>query len=317
MVCSPADEQRALALIWHREGDGVKREFPRRRRGSSGSGRWRLDSAPSGPILLSVKTLSPDGTRIAYEVRGTGTVALVFVHGWSCDRSYWAGQLGTFSRDFQAVAVDLGGHGDSGVGRDSWTIESFGEDVAAVAEGLGLTRVILIGHSMGGDVIVEAARRLPGRVLGLIWVDVYKRLGSPRSPEQVRTLMAPFRASFVETTRAFVRGMFPPDADTSLVEWVAADMSAAPPAIALAAMESAMSCEPEVTAAVMELGLPAIAINGDDPPTDVESMGRHGFDVVLMPRVGHFPMMEAPERFNGLLGEAISKLLLRAGAARP
>ena len=44
---------------------------------------------------------------------GQGTPALVFVHGWSCDRSYWAGQLEAFSRDFTVVAPDLGGHGES------------------------------------------------------------------------------------------------------------------------------------------------------------------------------------------------------------
>ena len=50
------------------------------------------------------------------------------------------------------VAVDLGGHGESGMGREHWTMEAFGDDVAAVVRGLGLERVILVGHSMGGYV---------------------------------------------------------------------------------------------------------------------------------------------------------------------
>ena len=77
---------------------------------------------------------------------------------------------------------------------------AFGGDVAAVVERLGLQRIILIGHSMGGDVIVEAARRLPGRVAALVWVDAYKRLGTFRTPEQVQAMVAPFRA---EPCRSF------------------------------------------------------------------------------------------------------------------
>src|SRR5882762_1994438 len=95
--------------------------------------------------------ISPDGIRIAYEVHGEGTPALVFVHGWSCDRNYWKGQLEPFAEQFKVVAIDLAGHGESELGRKAWTIGAFGADVAAVVKALGLQHVILIGHSMGGD----------------------------------------------------------------------------------------------------------------------------------------------------------------------
>jgi pimeloyl-ACP methyl ester carboxylesterase len=232
---------------------------------------------------------------------------MVFVHGWSCDRSYWEGQIEPFAQQFTVVALDLAGHGESGLGRKAWTMAAFGDDVAAVVERLGLQRVVLIGHSMGGDVIVEAARRLPGRVAGLVWVDTYRQLGSPRSPEQLQAMLAPFRTDFVETTRNFVRGMFPAAADANLVERVAADMSAAPPEVALGAIESALSFDREIPPALQELRLPLVAINADAPPTDVASMERHGVEVVLMTRVGHFLMMEAPERFNQILRTVLDR----------
>jgi len=126
---------------------------------------------------------SPDSIRIAYDVRGDGIPALIFVHGWSCDRSYWKNQVVSFSKNFKVVTVDLAGHGESGLGRKSWTIEAFGSDVVAVVKKLGLKRVMLIGHSMGGDVIAETARQLPGIVVGLIMIDTYKKLGPGRTPE--------------------------------------------------------------------------------------------------------------------------------------
>ena len=251
---------------------------------------------------------SPDGIRIAYETQGEGTPALVFVHGWSCDRSYWKGQLEPFSRKSKVVAVDLAGHGESGLGRKTQTMAAFGGDVAAVVEKLGLQRVILIGHSMGGDVIVEAARRLPGRVAGLVWVDTYKQLGTPRTPEEIQSVVTKFRADFVQTTRGFVRGMFPPSADSALAERVALDMSAAPPGIAIGALESAISFDREMPRLLRELKLPVVAINPDYRPTDIPSLERHGVRVVLMPGVGHFLMMEDPERFNRLLRTEIDSL---------
>jgi pimeloyl-ACP methyl ester carboxylesterase len=247
---------------------------------------------------------APDGVPIAYDEHGDGTPALVFVHGWSCDRSYWKAQVDAFG-DTKVVAVYLAGHGASGPGRSEWTISAFGADVAAVVDALALERIVLIGHSMGGDVILEAARRLPGRVAQLVWVDVYSQLHTPRTPEQVEAFAAPFRDDFVDTTRAFVRRMFPSTADPSLVEYVAADMSSAPPAVALPSLAAALTFGREVPGILDELKLPTIAINGDTSPTDVESMHRHGVEVVVMSGVGHFLMMEDPERFNRLLAAAV------------
>lgn len=251
---------------------------------------------------------SPDGIRIAYETHGDGPVAVVFVHGWSCDRSYWKAQLEPISRQYRVVAVDLAGHGESGLGRKDWTMAAFGGDVAAVVKQLDLRRVILVGHSMGGDVIAEAARQLRGRVVGLVWVDTYKELGSARTPAQVQARVARFRTNFVDSTRAFVRGMFVPTSDRALVDWVARDMSSALPDVALSAMEHAFAYGGEMPRTLEALKLPVIAINPDNAPTDTASMHHYGVEVVIMPGVGHFAMMEDPARFNELLESAIAKL---------
>jgi len=206
------------------------------------------------------------------------------------------------------VALDLAGHGESGMGRQAWTIEAFGGDVAAVVEELGLDRVVLVGHSMGGNVILEAARRLPGRVDGLVWIDAHRQLGSALTPEEIAATIAPFRAEFAETTRSFVRGMFPPGADESLVERVAADMSSAPPAVALSAGASELAYGGRVAATLRELNLPIVSISAEYPPPDVESLERHGVEVVVMPGVGHFPMLENPRRFNAVLRSVVTGL---------
>jgi pimeloyl-ACP methyl ester carboxylesterase len=250
---------------------------------------------------------SADGVPVRYDVHGSGAPALVFVHGWSCDRSYWNHQTSHFAARHQVVAMDLAGHGASGVGRKSWTMPAFGGDVVAVIEQLGLGEVVLVGHSMGGDVVVEAALRLLGRVTGLVWVDTYTTLDKPLADEEIRDFVAPFGEDFVTTTRAYVRELFLPGSDPDLVEWVVADMSAAPPEIAIDAIGYSIGNIPSVVAGLRRLKLPAVAINPDDRPTDVEGLARHGVATIVMPGVGHFLMLEDPPAFNQLLTETIER----------
>jgi pimeloyl-ACP methyl ester carboxylesterase len=248
---------------------------------------------------------SRDGIPICFEAHGSGRPALVFVHGWSCARTYWSGQWAGFSDRHRVVAVDLAGHGESGAGRGEWTMPAFGADVVAVADMLALGDLILIGHSMGGDVIVDAAAGLGDRVRGLVWVDTYSELGRPRSREEIEEFTRPFRRDFVAATRQFVRSMFVPGSDAALVERVVTDMSAAHPNIAVDALVHSISNDGPILDGLRRLKAPLVAINPDYRPTDIDSLKRYGVSTVIMPGVGHFPMMEDPEAFNRVLDETI------------
>ena len=105
-----------------------------------------------------------------------------------------------------------------------------------------------------------------------------------------------------------IRGKFPEGADRELVQRVASDMAAAPADVAVASLVSSFTHAAEIPADLEELQLPVIAINPEEPPTDTDSMASYGVEVLLVPGVGHFLMMEAPEVFNRVLREAISKL---------
>jgi pimeloyl-ACP methyl ester carboxylesterase len=266
------------------------------------------------------EVLSRDGLAVRYDVIGRGAPALVFVHGWSCDRSYWRYQTGYFAERSTVVAVDLAGHGESGTGRVEWTMGSFGDDVVAVIDALDLREVVLVGHSMGGDVVVEAARRRPDRVLGLVWVDTYRELSASvegdAADDELESFVARFRADFAAATRDFVRGLFGPHADHDLVECVAADMAAAPPEIALDALGRAVINERAALTALREADVPLVAINPDYRPTDRVSLERHGVSVVVVPGVGHFVMLEDPPGFNRAL-EGVVDRFLASGGRRP
>jgi len=249
---------------------------------------------------------APDGVAIRYTTEGGGTPALVLVHGWSCDQGHWEHQLRSFADRHRVVAIDLAGHGASGQERASWSIQGFAEDVVAVVDQLDLADVVLIGHSMGGDVVVDAALALGQRVRGLVWVDVYGDLDSPRSPEAIEAFIAGFADDFGTSTDRFVRGMFPADADPAVVERVSTGMASRPPTIAIAAMRASISNDARVGDQLRRLTVPVVAIDPGER-ADVESLGRHGLSVVAMPGVGHFPMLEDPARFDAVLAEIITR----------
>jgi pimeloyl-ACP methyl ester carboxylesterase len=251
---------------------------------------------------------SADGIALHYEVYGTGAPAIVFVHGWSCDLSHWHDQRDHFAERYQVVAIDLAGHGRSERGRPVYTMQSFGTDVVAVVDHLGLTEMVLVGHSMGGDVIVEAALRLPHRVTGLVWVDTYRSLGTDPDHQAAAAFVARFEADFPKAVREVFPRMFGGNADPALVDQVVSQLAAAPVDVALDAMRHALAYEAVVPAALLALTVPVTAINPDYRPTDVESLARHGVTTRIVAGAGHWLMRENPAAFNRQLDEAIADL---------
>jgi pimeloyl-ACP methyl ester carboxylesterase len=261
----------------------------------------------------SKTVLSFDGSQIAYTVYGAGDVALVFVHGWSCDQSYWREQIDHFALQYTVVTIDLAGHGSSSETRQDYTLASFGEDVKAVVDAERLNTVILIGHSMGGGVIAHAAYHLPGRVRALIGVDTLQNVARPLSQEEMDAMLSSFYADFPVGTANFVRSMFPENADQRLVDQVCTDMGAAPPAVAMSAIRNYMSqhVSGEYKDIFTKIDVPVYAINARLWSTDADENRKYmkSFDVRYIEDAGHFVMLEKRDAFNALLAELLAEIL--------
>ena len=151
---------------------------------------------------------SSDGIPLRFEARGSGR------RRWCSSTvvrpSYWDGQLDRVLGPSPGRGHGPGRPRESGAGRQAWTMAAFGDDVVAVVQALGLGEVVLIGHSMGGDIVVEAALRLPDQVVGLVWADVYTRLDEPQPREEVERFLTPLREDFGTAAQQLVRRMFPP-----------------------------------------------------------------------------------------------------------
>lgn len=267
------------------------------------------------PPIPAAETFAtaPDGVSIAYDVRGAGEPALVFIHGWCCNRSFWKNQVDAFATDHQVVTLDLPGHGASGSNRSAWSIRGLGADVQAVVEARGLSKVVLVGHSLGGPIALEAARLLPGRVVAVIAIDTLQDVDFVYPPEAVEQMAARFERDFTGTMTQAVRSMFTDAADPVLVEWVMTNSVGANHAAAAAIMRDYTNFD--MKRALSDAKVPVRCLNAmprDEEggvPTNVERNRQFAdFDAVMLEGGGHFPMLEQPQSFNEQLREVLKAL---------
>jgi pimeloyl-ACP methyl ester carboxylesterase len=277
------------------------------------------DSAASYPAPAHVDgspqlANSADGVHIEYHVYGRGEPAVVLVHGWSCDANYWNAQLDALKAKYTVVTVDLAGHGASEKNRTDWSLANYGEDVAAVVRQIPNHQVVIVGHSMGAVVALEATRRIGDRVIGIIAVDALKSIGlPPMPPREVEMRIAPFRANFIGQTRKFVtENFFTRDADPVFIQKIAYDMSLEPAEVAVLSMQSLLRMD--FASVLPDIHVPVLAINSDRVPTDEARIRKSlpDFKADVLENTGHFLMMEAPKRFNPLLLQDIDLLVHKA-----
>ncbi|MGD9860857.1 MAG: alpha/beta fold hydrolase [Marinobacterium sp.] len=273
--------------------------------------------ASSPSALRHDVAVSYDAEHIAYDVAGEGETALIFVHGWSCDGRYWQEQVPVFAKDYRVITVDLAGHGHSSLERSDYSMLSFAQDVKAVMDRENIGRAVLIGHSMGGGVIAEAAKLMPKRVVGIVGVDTLQNVAQ-RTPESViEEMVTPFESDFRTATQGFVSQMFPAGTDQQLMNWIKEDMSSAPKAPALSAFRNYLGqyVSGDAAAVFKDVSVPVVSINARLWPTAFEENQNYikDYQLLYIEESGHFPMLERPDAFNALLQQAIDAIEMRNG----
>lgn len=257
--------------------------------------------------------------QIAYTKQGDNDTAIVFVHGWCINKEYWKDQIDAFSKRYTVVAVDLGGHGESGKNRHSWTVQDFANDVIAVIDGFHLNKVILVGHSMGGDIILETANKIPEKVIGFIGIDNFKDVTAGFSEEQKREIgsfMDTLQKNYLGVAVSFSRQtLFPPNyKDTVSVNRVLHDIEEADSTVAIESIKSVLEYTPKEPENLSRLQVPLYLIESDYTPVAEDSLKKYctsGYFIRTVHGTGHYPMIEKPQEFNTLLGETLDDMQKR------
>jgi pimeloyl-ACP methyl ester carboxylesterase len=243
-----------------------------------------------------------NGVKLAYDTAGDGQPPIVFVHGWSCDRSYFAPQIAHFAAHHATASLDLRGHGMSSVpepGPGVYEMDAFADDILTVAAAAGFERPVVIGHSLGGTAALACAAR-PDAVSAAVMVDP-----APIVNPAIKAFIAK-AASAVENDgdgswRAeFVGGMFLPT-DTARRDDIISGMTQLPPPVAAAAIRAIDQFDG--VGALGKVAVPLLTI-GSASPSDSAAEFRAACPTITIGQTvgsGHFNQIEVPDQVNAMI----------------
>jgi pimeloyl-ACP methyl ester carboxylesterase len=259
---------------------------------------------------------------IHHVITGKGRPPIVFVHGFGCALSDWHAQVSHLSPRYQTIAVDLRGHGASPGTPEECSIERYGADVAKVMQALARSPAVLVGHSMGCRVVVEAALQATGRVAGVVLVD-----GSQFAPATEAMLNETFATpnGFPTLIARWFREMFSTKSDpvgaTSIIERA----GHLPRAIGERVLLDAVRYDTgRLTVSLGSLRVPLMAIQttysnerlerrsmtaGQTTPyLDMLRARIPSVRIEIIEDTGHFPQIDEPGQTNALLDDFITAL---------
>lgn len=259
-----------------------------------------------------------DGLRVHYESHGAGGEALVFIHGWACDLTFWRGQEALYDHpNRRALLIDLPGHGSSDKPHRRYPIEFFARAVEAVMRDAHTERGVLIGHSLGGPIAYAFLREFPEKAAALVLVDAFvsRHMAGPADRAATAAHFAKIARSLQGAAgeRNFaerVESCFTPQTPAALRAEIRAKMAATPKYVRIAALSSISSLRPPPDDETFDL--PAIAIQAAEPGTQARfELMRSIFPRMQLNRwegAGHFLMLEDPQRFNGEIEQFLAVL---------
>jgi pimeloyl-ACP methyl ester carboxylesterase len=261
-------------------------------------------------------------TLIHHVVTGEGKPPIVFVHGFACAHTDWNAQVAHLSPRHQTVAVDLRGHGDSPGTAAECSIERYGADVAEVMRALKLPPAIVVGHSLGCRVAIEAALQASAQTAGVILVD-----GSQFAAAMEPILMERFASpdGYTTITNALFKDMFTAKSDPSVVASVVARALRLPRPIGEKMLSDLLRYDVgRLAHSLASLRVPVMALQAtfsnerrerqtmregqNTPYLDLLCANIPSVRVEIVADTGHFPQIDESARTNALIDDFLATL---------
>jgi pimeloyl-ACP methyl ester carboxylesterase len=252
-------------------------------------------------------TVSIDGKQVSYWIGRNGLFegreVVLFIHGAGGGQYTWSYQKGFFEKRFNPIIIELPGHGES-EGKGEQEIGRYAEHVHAFLGAMGLQKVFLVGHSMGGAIVQTLALIHPEVIKGIVLVGTGVRL------KVFRMILNGIMNNFEETVRTITRFAYCRRTLSDLVEKGISDMMRCRREVLYGDF---LACDRfDIMNEVEKIDLPTLVLCGDeDEMTPVKySQFIHsrikGSRLEILPNAGHMVMMESPEAFNEKVEEFVA-----------
>jgi pimeloyl-ACP methyl ester carboxylesterase len=249
-----------------------------------------------------------DGGTVHYESYGAGREAVVFIHGWTCDLTFWRGQAPIYEKR-RALLVDLPGHGQSSKQDANYSMARLARGVEAAMRDAGVERAVLVGHSMGGPVTLEFIRQFPEKIKAIVFVDAFLPSPPPqtdadraRQKQQNDLALNSIKADNYKTWMGLiVNSMFSAKTTPAMREEIKSKMLSTAHNVVLSAWQGMQTITPPAANENYKIPACAIMIGRPTSPAYEKRLrttfpNLRGFEA--WEGSGHFLMMESPERFN-------------------
>jgi pimeloyl-ACP methyl ester carboxylesterase len=258
-------------------------------------------------------TIRDKQVEINYFQQGQGDTTLLFLHGWCIDGTYWKNQVDYFSKTYTVFAIDLPGFGKSKAKRTNWTIEEYANDVTAFIEAMNLKNVVIIGHSMAGEIMLQTALSNNPKLIGIVGVDNFKLIDVAFTPEQMKQMTDFFpmlEKDFKNTAPAYADLMlFHPTTSKEVKDRVKTDFANSDSVIGYKTILTQMQYASTDAQRLEQLNYKLYLINSDGFPTNEIGLKNHcksNFQVETISATGHYPMIEKPTEFNLILEKVLT-----------
>jgi pimeloyl-ACP methyl ester carboxylesterase len=249
------------------------------------------------------------GHKIAYYQAGKGNV-LILIHGLGADARHWSANIDALSQNFQVIAIDQIGYGQSDKPLMRYTVENFSDCVHGFMQALQIPQATLVGNSLGGWIALDLAIRHPQIVDKLVLVDSagLHPATSLQMPAGEQKKLSPLNTrwffDFMEANKAWATTDLGPNAFERHVE----NGDSYTVASSLAEMISGREFEDKK---LDKVHAPTLIIWGADDVLIPLAMGQQlnkgiaGSQFVVIQSTGHIPMVDKAAEFN----QAVLKFL--------